>query len=100
MRNIPESPAEPFIIWKRDDGRRGLTAREGKRRDMRIGEERGWGLGVVVVKEQRRGDSEDGEVAQRRDERGAEEWAGGEDEGFSSTISGTQVRGSKQGCWL
>lgn len=30
------------------------------------------------------------------------EWAGGEDEGFSSTISGTQVRGSKQGCdrWL
>lgn len=32
--------------------------------------------------------------------RGAEEWAGGEDEGFSSTISGTQVRGSKQGCWL
>lgn len=26
------------------------------------------------------------------------EWAGGEDEGFSSTISGTQVRGSKQGC--
>lgn len=31
---------------------------------------------------------------------GAEAWAGGEDEGFSSTISGTQVRGSKQGCWL
>lgn len=46
------------------------------------------------------GDSEDGEGARWRDERGAEEWAGGEDEGFSSTISGTQVRGSKQGCWL
>ena len=25
-----------------------------------------------------------------------EEWVRGEDEGFSSTISGTQVRGSKQ----
>lgn len=54
----------------------------------------GGGERVVV------GDSEDREGARRRDERGAEEWAGGEDEGFSSTISGTQVRWSKQGCWL
>lgn len=58
---------------------------------MKGHEERREGVGGVE-KEQRR-------VTQRLG-RGAEEWAGGEDEGFSSTRSGTQVRGSKQGCWL
>ncbi|KAM7368235.1 hypothetical protein PAMP_014475 [Pampus punctatissimus] len=46
------------------------------RREERRGE--AWGSGERATE----GDSEDGE--------GAEAWAGGEDEGFSSTISGTQ----------
>ena len=56
-------------------------------RGERRGEER---RGEGVEKEQRRVTQRMGRVEEE------EEWVRGEDEGFSSTISGTQVRGSKQ----
>lgn len=44
-----------------------------------------------MEKEQKEGDSADGEGARRRNERGSRGVGGRK--GFSSTISGTQVRG-------
>lgn len=100
-KNISESPADPFIM------RQERRARERERENCQCGrKEKAKGHG-----ERRRrrrdwdeerageGDSEE-ERARLRNERRANEWAGGEDEGFSRTISGTQVRGSKQGGWL
>lgn len=72
-----KSPAESLIMRRAETG-------EGERTR---GEE------VGMEKEQQRVTQMMGR--EQRSGRG-----GGDDEGFSSTIGGTQVRGSKQGCWL